>query len=160
MNPHEGAFVQDVNCQPDPCLTQERSILRFVVLALLFLIMFGTVILLILLADRPYGIQLSSIVGYTAAVALYTFSRNYNNMQTVPAFLSRCPSPASPAYPPTSGFSCCPLHSSDNSPQTSPEPARAVDHAKPLRRISIYRDLGRPLRLPRNRPDTQQSFTP
>jgi hypothetical protein len=34
--------------------------------------MCGTAILLILLEDRPYGIQLSSIVGYTAAVALYT----------------------------------------------------------------------------------------
>jgi hypothetical protein len=88
MSPHEGALGQDVNCQPDPCLTQERSILRFVVLALLFLTMFGTVVLLILLEDRPYGIQLSSIVGYTAAVALYTFSRNRNTMQP---FLLSCP---------------------------------------------------------------------
>ena len=50
--------------------------------------MCGTAILLILLEDRPYGIQLSSIVGYTAAVALYTFSRNRNNMQP---FLLSCP---------------------------------------------------------------------
>jgi hypothetical protein len=88
MNPHEGAFVQDVTCQPDPCFSQERSILRFAVLALLFLTMFGTALLLILLEDRPYGIQLSSIVGYTAAVALYTFSGNRNNMQP---FLLSCP---------------------------------------------------------------------
>jgi hypothetical protein len=88
MNPREGALVQDVTCQPDPCLSQERSILRFAVLALLFLTMFGTALLLILLKDRPYGIQLSSIVGYTAAVALYTFSRNRNNMQP---FLLSCP---------------------------------------------------------------------
>jgi len=89
MNPQEGAFIQDVTCQPDPCLSQERSILRFAVLGLLFFTMFGTVLLLVLLGDRPYGIQLSSIVGYTSAVALYTFSRNRNNMQP---FLLSCPS--------------------------------------------------------------------
>jgi hypothetical protein len=88
VNPHEGAFVQDATCQPDPCVTQGRSTLRFVVLAMLFLATCGTGILLILLEDRPYGIQLSSIVGYTAAVALYTFSRNRNNMQP---FLLSCP---------------------------------------------------------------------
>ena len=88
MNAHEGAFVQDVTCQTDPCLSQERSIRRFAALALLFLTMFGTVPLLILLEDRPYGIQLSSMVGYTAAVALYTFSRNRNNAQP---FLLSCP---------------------------------------------------------------------
>lgn len=62
--------------------------LRFAVLALLFITMFSTAILLILLEDRPYGIQLSSIVGYTAAVALYTFSHNRNNNQP---FLLSCP---------------------------------------------------------------------
>jgi|SRR5581483_1718076 len=72
----------------DPCLTQGRSILRFVVLALLFLIIWGGVIFLILFANRPYGIQVSSMVIYTAAVALYTFSRNRNNMQP---FLLSCP---------------------------------------------------------------------
>lgn len=88
MNAYEGAFVQDVTCQPDPCLTQKRSILRFVVLALLFFTMWGTAILLFLLENRPYGIQLRSIVIYSAAVALYTFSRNRNNMQP---FLLSCP---------------------------------------------------------------------
>jgi hypothetical protein len=38
--------------------------------------MFGGVVFLILFANWPYGIQVSSIVIYTAAVALYTFSRN------------------------------------------------------------------------------------
>jgi hypothetical protein len=89
MNPPEGAFVQDVTHQPDPCLTRQPSILRFAVLALLFLTAIpGGVILLILLANRPYGIQFSSIVIDTAAVALYTFSRNRNNMQP---FLLSCP---------------------------------------------------------------------
>jgi hypothetical protein len=54
MNPREGAFVQDATCQPDPCLTQPFSMLRFAVLALLFITMFSTAILLILLEDRPY----------------------------------------------------------------------------------------------------------
>jgi hypothetical protein len=67
---------------------------RFAVLALLFLTLIpGGVILLILLADRPYGIQFSSLVMDTAAVALYTFSRNRGRY--LPAdlqpFLLSCP---------------------------------------------------------------------
>jgi len=88
MNLQEGAFVQDVTCQPDPCLTQKGSISRFTVLTLLFFTMLGGVVPLILFANRPYGIQVSSVVIYTAAVALYTFSRNRNNMQP---FLLSCP---------------------------------------------------------------------
>jgi hypothetical protein len=88
MSLQEGAFVQDVTCQPDPCLTQKGSILRFTVLILLFFTMLGGVVFLILFANRPYGIQVSSVVIYTAAVALYTFSRNRNNMQP---FLLSCP---------------------------------------------------------------------
>ncbi len=87
MNLQEGAF-QDVTCQPDPCLTQKGSVLRFAVLTLLFFTMLGGVVFLILFANRPYGIQISSTVIYTAAVALYTFSRNRNNMQP---FLLSCP---------------------------------------------------------------------
>ena len=88
MNLQEGAFVQGVTCQPDPCLTQKGSILRFTALTLLFFTMLGGVVFLILFANRPYGIQVSSVVIYTAAVALYTFSRNRNNMQP---FLLSCP---------------------------------------------------------------------
>jgi len=88
MNLQEGAFVQDVTCQPDLCLTQKGSILRFTVLTLLFFTMLGGIVLLILLANRPYGIQVSSVVIYTAVVTLYTFSRNRNNMQP---FLLSCP---------------------------------------------------------------------
>jgi hypothetical protein len=88
MNLQEGAFVQGVTCQPDPCVTQKGSVLRFAVLTLLFFTMLGGVGCLILFANRPYGMQVSSIVIYTAAVALYTFSRNRNNMQP---FLLSCP---------------------------------------------------------------------
>jgi hypothetical protein len=88
MNLQEGAFVQDVTCQPDPCLTQKGSILRFTVLKLLFFTMLGGVVFLILFANRPYRIQVSSVVIDTAAVALYTFSRKRNNMQP---FLLSCP---------------------------------------------------------------------
>jgi hypothetical protein len=87
MNVQEGAFVQDVTCQPDPCLTQKGSMLRFTVLTLLFFTMLAGVVFLILFANRPYGIQVGSSVMYTAAVALYTFSRNRNNMQP---FLLSC----------------------------------------------------------------------
>jgi hypothetical protein len=80
---------QSVTSQTDdPCLTQPSSLLRFAVFAMLLLSVPCTAVLLILLEDRPYGIQLSSIVGYTAAVALYTFSRNRNGNQP---FLLSCP---------------------------------------------------------------------
>jgi hypothetical protein len=88
MNLQEGTFLQGVTCQPDPCLTQRKSIVRFGVLTLLFFTMLGGIGFLILFANRPYGIQVTSIVINTAAVALYTFSRNRNNMQP---FLLSCP---------------------------------------------------------------------
>jgi hypothetical protein len=50
--------------------------------------MVGGIGFLILFANRPYRIQVSSIVIDTAAVALYTFSRNRNNIQP---FLLSCP---------------------------------------------------------------------
>jgi hypothetical protein len=80
---------QSLTCWQDPCLNRQPSIWRFAVLALLFLTVIpGGVILLILLADRSYGIQFSSTVMDTAAVALYTFSRNRNDNQP---FLLSCP---------------------------------------------------------------------
>ena len=50
--------------------------------------MLGGVAFLVRFANRPFRIQVSSLVIYTAAVALYTFSRNRNNMQP---FLLSCP---------------------------------------------------------------------
>jgi hypothetical protein len=88
MNLQEGVLVQGVTFQADPCLTQKGSILRFAVLTLLFFTMVGGIGFLILFANRPYRIQVSSIVIDTAAVALYTFSRNRNNIQP---FLLSCP---------------------------------------------------------------------
>ena len=80
---------QGVTSQSDDlCLTQPSSLLRFAVFALLLLAVPTAGVLLFLLEGRPYGIQLSSIVGYTAAVALYTFSRNRNGNQP---FLLSCP---------------------------------------------------------------------
>lgn len=57
-------------------------------LTLLFFTLLGSIFCLILLANRPYAIQLTSVAIDTAAVALYTFSRNRNNMQR---FLLSCP---------------------------------------------------------------------
>lgn len=76
MELQEAGFDQGVTYQPDPCLTQKGSILRFMVLTLLFFVMWGGIVFLILFANRAYLIQISSLVIYTAAVALYTFSRN------------------------------------------------------------------------------------
>jgi hypothetical protein len=72
----------------DPCLTQPSSLLRFAVFALLLLAVPTTGVLLFLMEGQPYAIQLCSIPGYTAAVALYTFSRNRNGNQP---FLLSCP---------------------------------------------------------------------
>jgi hypothetical protein len=73
----------------DPCLTRDYiSFPRLVVFALLFLTFIGGAISLALLEYRPYGIQFTSTVMYTAAVALYTFSRNRNGAQP---FLLSCP---------------------------------------------------------------------
>jgi hypothetical protein len=73
----------------DPCLTRDYiSFPRLVVFALLFLTCIGGGISLALLKYRPYGVQSASMVMYTAAVALYTFSRNRNGAQP---FLLSCP---------------------------------------------------------------------
>lgn len=74
---------------PDPCrIPQPLSGSRFAVLAGLFFTMIpGGVILLFLTADWPYGVQLASIIMYTAAVALYTFSSNKGQQP----YLLSCP---------------------------------------------------------------------
>ena len=73
----------------DPCLTRQHiSFPRLAVFTLLFLTVICGVILLALLEYRPYGVQLISMVIYTAAAALYTFSRNRNGAQP---FLLSCP---------------------------------------------------------------------
>jgi hypothetical protein len=73
----------------DPCLTRQHvSFPRLAVFTLLFLTVIGGGICLALLEYRPYGIQLTSMLIYTAAVALYTFSRNRNGAQP---FLLSCP---------------------------------------------------------------------
>jgi hypothetical protein len=73
----------------DPCLTRQHvSFPRLAVFTLLYLTAIGGGICLTLLEYRPYGIQLASIVIYTAAVALYTFSRNRIGAQP---FLLSCP---------------------------------------------------------------------
>jgi hypothetical protein len=73
----------------DPCLTRDYiSFPRLVSFALLFLTFIGGAIFLALLEHQPYEIQFTSMVMYTAAVALYTFSRNRNGAQP---FLLSCP---------------------------------------------------------------------
>jgi hypothetical protein len=73
----------------DPCLTRQYiSFPRLAVFVLLFLTVIGGGIFLALLEYQPYAIQLISMLIYTAAVALYTFSRNRNGAQP---FLLSCP---------------------------------------------------------------------
>jgi hypothetical protein len=61
---------------------------RFVLFTLLFLAMFpGALVLCLLFADWPYGIQLASMIAYTSAIVLYTFSKN----KSLQRYLFRCP---------------------------------------------------------------------
>lgn len=63
---------------PDPCHAKPTfSFARFALFTLLILVMVpGSVILFILLENNPYGVQITSIVEYTSAVVLYTFSKS------------------------------------------------------------------------------------
>jgi len=61
---------------------------RFIIFMGAFLTMLpGSLILFFWLGDRPFGIQFASIIGYTAATILYTFSAN-RGMQR---YLFECP---------------------------------------------------------------------
>lgn len=73
----------------DPCLAPPSfSLERFMLFLPIFLTMtVGSALLLIFLADRPLGIQLASLICYTSAVALYTFSAN----RGMPRYLFSCP---------------------------------------------------------------------
>ena len=82
--------VQDLIVPPpDACRARPSfSLPRFALFALIFLIFIpGSAVIFILLADRPYGIQLGSLVCYTAGVILYTFSSN----RGIQRYLFRCP---------------------------------------------------------------------
>jgi hypothetical protein len=72
----------------DPCLAAPTfSFERFLLFTLIFLIMLpGSVALFLFLGNDPYGIQIAAVVGYTAAIALYTFSLN----RGMPRYLFRC----------------------------------------------------------------------
>jgi hypothetical protein len=83
------AQSSDTDWTADACGTPPTfSASRFILFTAAFLIMLpGSVILFVWLGDRPYGIQFASIIGYTAATILYTFSAN-KGMQR---FLFDCP---------------------------------------------------------------------
>jgi hypothetical protein len=74
---------------PDRC--RERPTFsgdRFLIFLPVFLaIMPGSLILFIWLEDRPFGIQFASMIGYSAAAFLYTFSSN----RGLPRYLFTCP---------------------------------------------------------------------
>jgi hypothetical protein len=73
----------------DSCLANPSfSLERFMLFLPIFLTMiFGGGLLFLLFADRPLGIQLASLVSYTSAIVLYTFSAN----RGMPRYLFRCP---------------------------------------------------------------------
>jgi hypothetical protein len=64
------------------------SLRRFLIFLPVFLTMMpGSLALFICFSNYRFGIQLASIVGYTAAVILYTFSAN----RGLPRYLFTCP---------------------------------------------------------------------
>lgn len=74
----------------DPCFERPTfSTSRFVIFLPLFLTMIpGSVVLFIFLAGHPYGVQLASMVVYSAAACLYTFSKYRGTSQR---YLFTCP---------------------------------------------------------------------
>jgi hypothetical protein len=83
MNPQGPGTISDA-CSERPTFSASR----FFLFVPVFLTMIpGSVILFIFLADRPCGIQLASMIGYSAAAVLYTFSSN----RGLPRYLFSCP---------------------------------------------------------------------
>ncbi len=73
----------------DPC-SQPYQVWgsRAVVLTICFLVMIlGSVAVFIILGESWFALETASVVGETAAVILYTFSRNWDN----PPYLYSCP---------------------------------------------------------------------
>jgi hypothetical protein len=72
-------------CQSNQGASGERFAIFFAAFVTAFI---GGTILFIWLGGRPFGIQIASVVPYSAAVLLYTFSANRNNN---PPYMFRCP---------------------------------------------------------------------
>ncbi len=73
---------------PDPCRAEYGSFDRILLFGPVILFMvFGSLFLFISLADLPYGIQLASIISYTTAVFLITFSAQKGQQR----YLFTCP---------------------------------------------------------------------
>ncbi len=84
-----GAESNDTDSTADACGTHPTvSPGRFILFTVDFLAMMpGSLVLFFWLGDRPGGIQFASMIGYTAATILYTFSAN-RGMQR---YLFDCP---------------------------------------------------------------------
>lgn len=86
-----GMRSRHVPLAPDPCRTPSSfSLRRFALFAPILLTLIpGGVLLFMFLGHRPDGVQLASLVCYTAAVSLYTFGGNgYLGLQR---YLFSCP---------------------------------------------------------------------
>lgn len=85
-----GAMTDDNLLVADPCRAESTfSVGRFLAFTLLFVVAFGGGgSLLVILGDRPYGVQLGSVVAYTAFVMIYGFAKNRGDN---PPYLFTCP---------------------------------------------------------------------
>jgi hypothetical protein len=83
MNSLESENISD-SCSKQPKFSAKRF---FLFLPVFLTMIPGSFILFIFMGDRPYGIQLASVIGYSAAAVLYTFSSN----RGLPRYLFSCP---------------------------------------------------------------------
>ncbi len=76
----------------DPCRAPS-SFARFALMSTLFLCMiFGSLLLFILLTDRPYGFQAASAIAYTISVVFFTFARTgTRGGKDLPPYMFTCP---------------------------------------------------------------------
>jgi len=84
------AMNQDNQSSPDPCRAKNTfSAERFIAFTLLFVVAFGGGgTLFVMQGNTPYGIQLASVVAYTACVMIYGFAKNRGDN---PPYLFTCP---------------------------------------------------------------------
>ena len=84
-----GAMSDEAQSTTDPCRGDTASPERFFAFTLLFVVAFGGGgTLFMMLGDTPYGIQLASVVAYTALVMIYAFAKNRGDN---PPYLFTCP---------------------------------------------------------------------
>lgn len=148
----------EASSQPDACRAPSTfSPPRFAFFTVVFLVMMGSGVSIFFLVDRAYGIQLASLVCYTAAVILFAFSAN----RGMHRFLFDCPF-VRPQLPRLARWlSRCPSCPPDGSPPSSPGsvPFLVRPH-RPQRQFTLRTCPVYPLCWPSSHRDRQYPLYP